>query len=434
VGYVRGLTASAVIGLLFWLALGPATTGALASASTARSCGWLIEPTANAQNILFPDTGTEYLGAVVPVPPGGSVEITGEFPHARYMSFVGYTTTLQPTTHLYDAQIVPDPGSSNPFLPGADRNVVNRSYTIHIVSGKPPASGGAPNTIYTTNSSGQSGSGFAYRIYSPDNGTGQFGGVPAPVISVVLSNGTKVTLPTCSAPPSDALLTSTLAGAGFPNGVLPAAGVLAAPTPAWHKYVNAPNGYAQFLLGGEHVPTSVQSEAATLTAELPAGLGENPDNKYVFTDLSREFGEVVEFRAKLPTTPHTLDGEATMGTGQLRYWSMCTGNTTTQTLGCTMDEQTPIDRAGDFTVVVSTAADRPADATLKCGIAWLPWGAEPQGVVLMRNMLPSPSFAQAIQNVTPGDEKAVMGDYYPTGRYFATPTAFQKAAGCPAAS
>jgi hypothetical protein len=39
-------------------------------------------------------------------------------------------------------------------------------------------------------------------------------------------------------------------------------------------------------------------------------------------------------------------------------------------------------------------------------------------VLLYRQMLPDPSFAQAIQNVAYGSEAAQMGAYYPSGRYF----------------
>ena len=40
-----------------------------------RSCGWIIEPSSDRENVLFPDTGTRYLGGIVPVPPGGYVEM-----------------------------------------------------------------------------------------------------------------------------------------------------------------------------------------------------------------------------------------------------------------------------------------------------------------------------------------------------------------------
>src|SRR5207249_2753335 len=113
----------------------------------------------------------------------------------------------------------------------------------------------------------------------------------------------------------------------------------------------------------------------------------NADNKYVYSYLSAEYGQVLMLRAKLPTTPRTYAGAATMGTGQLRYWSMCTANRTTQTYACVADEQTPVDSQGYFTIAISTAADRPADATDACGVAWLTWGPDPKGIAFVRNML-----------------------------------------------
>ena len=47
--------------------------------------------------------------------------------------------------------------------------------------------------------------------------------------------------------------------------------------------------------------------------------------------------------------------------------------------------------------------------------------------MLDRNMLPDPSFAQAIQNVSYGSEQAQMGAYYPAGKYFGSWRAVAKA-------
>jgi hypothetical protein len=395
-----------------------------------RSCGWILEPSADRENILFPDTGTRYLGALVPVPPGGYLEITGQFPHARYMSLQAYSTLLQTTSDLRDTQIVPDPGSTNPFLPGADRNATHRNYTVKIVSGKPPANP-PPNTLYDASADGsKSGHAFAYRIYLPDRSAGPFGGVPAPSITIVLPGGIRLPLPTCQDPLTDVGVTQALAGLGLANYGLPTSGLLAVKTPHWTKYVNAPTSYINGVTDNQYTPPQLQAVLGNVAGLLPSGLGENADNKYVYSYLSQEFGQVVAFRARLPTTPHTYDGEPAMASGQLRYWSMCTGTRTTQTLGCTVDEQTPVDSNGYFTIAISPAADRPADASNQCGVAWLPWGPDPKGIALMRNMLPSPDFAQAIQNAAVGSEQKTMGAYYPTGTYYSTPEAFDQAVGC----
>ncbi|MBV9309991.1 MAG: hypothetical protein JOZ73_04125, partial [Solirubrobacterales bacterium] len=74
----------------------------------------------------------------------------------------------------------------------------------------------------------------------------------------------------------------------------------------------------------------------------------------------------------------------------------------------------------------------------RCKVGWLNWGDRGDGagrpdygLLIMRNMLPAPTFAQAIQNVSrPGTEPQVMGDYFPRATY-TTRTGFQ-ARGCPA--
>src|SRR5262245_19033568 len=114
---------------------------ALAGAANAvdRACSWLVEPTYDRENILFPEVTTRYLAAIIPAPPGGGyVEVTGKFPHARYMSLQTYTTTLQTISVLHDEQIAPDEGSTNPYKPGADRTTENRSYTVKVFDEQAP--------------------------------------------------------------------------------------------------------------------------------------------------------------------------------------------------------------------------------------------------------------------------------------------------------
>ena len=317
----------------------------------------------------------------------------------------------------------------NPFRVGADRNATQRSYTVRIVQGRPPASGAAPNTLYNNSTDGtKEGIALAYRIYLPDNGTGAFGGVPAPAITLVLDGGkVRVPLPTCPDLVPDLGLTQTLAGLGLANYGLPPIGLLAPSQPLWRKYVNAPTVYATDPTDNQFTSTTLSPLIESLTSKLPSGLGENADNKYVYAYLSREWGQVVMFRAKVPTTPKTFAGEATMPPpGQLRYWSMCSADRTTQTYGCVSDEDVAVDAQGYVTVAVSTAAvDRPTNATAACGVSWLPWGIDPKGIAYMRNMLPAPGFTQAIQNASYGTEKQTLGAYYPVGTYYATPQAFE---------
>jgi hypothetical protein len=99
-------------------------------------------------------------------------------------------------------------------------------------------------------------------------------------------------------------------------------------------------------------------------------------------------------------------------------------------IDCRSDDRVTVGADGRYTIVVSTAANRPASARPECGVTWLPWGPQTQGLLIYRHMLPDPSFAEAIQNVpAPGAERATMGDYYPRGEYLRGPQDF-KAKGC----
>jgi hypothetical protein len=384
-----------------------------------RSCGWRIVGSASQVNVLFPDEAATYWTASVPMPPGGYVEIKGQFPHARYTSLTTYTSQAQSIDGLNDARILPDPGSSNPFLPHASREVTNRAYTVRIVDGQMPAGGREPNTIYTTSADGTKSGGalsqrISLRIYEGDRGQGPKGGVPLPDMTLVTADGQRTALPQCPdllLPDTGANSTVANSGSGEPSA-LPSAGLRGEDPPVWHKFTNTASA-----LSGE----------SQLADGLPdGGFGDNPDNKYVYSYFSQSFGQVLAFTAKAPTFPTTYDGQPRMGTGQLRYWSFCTNGQGTQVYACRQDDQIPTDNHGNYTIATSTTAARPKNATEACGVAWIPAGPLPQSILILRNMLPDPSFAEAIQNAKPGAEADTMGAYYPRGRYYATTADFER--------
>jgi hypothetical protein len=399
------------------------------AAATQQGCAWTLEPSADHENILFPDLTTRYLAAVLPVPPGGHIEISGDYPRARYMSLQTYSTTLQSASVLHDEQILPDRGSHNPYVPGASRRYKARHYTIRLLAGPEPKSGRPPNTLYDTSADGsRSGHSIAYRIYLPDRGLQPLGGVAAPKLTLVLANGTRIATGDCEDLLVDPGLTAALAGAGA-DLPLPALDILGYRKPVWHRYVNAPTTYALAITDNDTIGPALSGPVQQASPYLPSGLGENADNKYVYTFLSQNFGHVAVLRGTLPTTPRTYDGERRMGAGQLRYWSMCTGIRTTQTFGCLVDKDVHVDRHRRYEVVVSTTAGRPANAVPGCGIDWLPWGPDPQGDVVMRNMLPDPSFNESVQKAVAGKEAQTMGRYLPSVTYYADLHTFEKT-GC----
>ena len=417
----------AVVTLVVW------GSAAVPAAATTRPCVLWAEPTSDRENIIWPEITTTYEAGYVPILPGGRTEITGQFPHARFFSFQSSGANGRNINGWADYQIAPDPGSTNPFRYGANRRTRNRSYTLRVLDTSVPASGPAPNTLYSTSSDGSvralPGTALVtLRYYLPDRGLGRTAGVPAPTVTMVSATGQRIPTPTCTDTLGDPGYTETIASTGPQTDVLPGTGPFVAHrTPIWRKFVNAATGVFGALVDNDTFSETVYGPGTQYTYQLPAGFFENIYNKYIATTISMDFGQVLTFRAKLPTTPRTFDGERKMGGGQLRFWSVCTGDVeTTMTYNCLVDKDIPIDRHRYFTLAISTAAARPANATASCGIAWLPAGPPGQTVVILRNMLPSPRFAQAIQNVKVGHERAAMGPYYPVGRYYKTTTAFER--------
>lgn len=422
------------------VALGASTLVAVAGAPSAqaRSCGWTVQISGDQVNALYPDQAARYWVALsVPLPPGGYIEVKGQFPHARYTSLNTYDTQTRAIDAIHDTDYRPDPGSTNPFLPGANRTAPKRGYTIKVVGTAVPAQGRAPNTLYTASADGTKTTGgpranIALRIYEPDRGTDEYGGVPLPSLTVVTATGQRLTLPDCGSPDlPDLGVQQAEAAAGFPLPVL--TGVFARRDTTWHKYDNLETTLVDGTTDND-VAGSLEPGLTGVTQSTFAsgGFGENVDNKYIYTTIGSDLGQVFVMRGKLPTTPRTLDGEARMGTGQLRYWSMCTENGASQFYACLTDDAVPTDRSGYYTIAISTSAYRPSDATVACGIQWLPAGPVPQTVLLMRNMLPSPGFTQSVQNARIGHEQQDLGPYYPTSTYYATTAAAEQALGCPA--
>ena len=70
-------------------------------------------------------------------------------------------------------------------------------------------------------------------------------------------------------------------------------------------------------------------------------------------------------------------------------------------------------------MVISDPAHKPTNLTPTDN--WLPWGPYPDTFVLYRQMLPDPSFTQAIAFApSAADAPQTMGDYYPVTKICTT--------------
>lgn len=390
-------------------------------------------------NVAYPDEAAIYWVGGYQAMEGTRIRIRSEFPHARYMSFHAYDPALRPIDAIHDVSIQPDPGSSNPFLGGADRIAHPRSYTAFIEFGAKPERP-APNTIYT--GTGQNGApnmngGFVYRIYVPDRGRDETGGVGLPQVSLETKDSSDPPLT-----PVDCRRAAKPTASGISDAVADASGLAALDNfpfpghspPRWNKFVNLPTSVLGVVAGNERGQPIYDALAPTLVqAGGKGGFGSNLDNAYMTAAISRGFGRILVVRGKAPTYPDTRAGTPRMRAGpQLRYWSMCQNETATQRfIACRTDDQTGIGADGYFTYVLSTRAERPANARPECGVTWIPWGPSWQGVLIYRHMLPDPDFAQAIQRAELGKEAGTMEEYLPIGRYLPDQAAFEKR-GCPA--
>lgn len=415
-----------------------------------RTCFWARGP-ASADpyiNIAYPDAATFYWAAVFTVPPGARLHLEGEFPHSRYMSFISYDGAGVPIESVADYLIKPNEGSYNPYISGADRSRVQRGYRLEVVDSPPPANqpvgmslkGQVREVLHTPRYGAAPGQQVVlYRIYVNDKGTDETAGAGLPVPVLTMPDG-KVLKGSEACQP---LRTRQ------PLQLDPAA--MAVPMEKYQELLSAARAKGE-TFPATNPPTFYQQLDREALYDIYRGNPPKPDarksegrfypnldNQYIRTILHRKLGKVFVLRAKAPTTPKTYNGDARLGSGDLRYWSWCSnqGFANTRVNACVHDEKIPVGPDGFYTLVVSRASDRPRNATTQCGVAWLPMADDGDGsgdenvtVLQLRHMLGEGDFKNAIQNVqSAGTMAQDMGAYYPRGRYMTT-SAFETAVPC----
>jgi len=410
-----------------------------------RTCFWSRGPVSSDPyiNIAYPDAGVFYWSAVFTIPKGAKLELEGEFPHSRYMSFISYDGRGIPQESIADYLIDADSGNQNPFLEGADRTSTKRSYKVEIKNQSAPSlqaegikllkpsledqidlKSRIQNTLHAP-AYGRGQQSVIYRIYVPDKGTDETGdvGLPSPILT--MADGTVYK-------GSEAC---RLLKTKQPIQIKPdAVGITMEKyyeitniknRPFAHPATNPPTWYLQydrkFLIG------MYTGEMPDSPRKSTGGFYPNVDNNYIRTFINRKFGKVFVLNGKIPKTPKTWNGNEKMTNEELVYWSLCSvqGFANTRVNDCFFDEQVPVNENGEFVVVVSRKEDRPRNARVECGYGWLPIADdgdgvndEDIGVLQIRNLLASPDFKHSIQNIKQiGTEKEVMGEYFPRSFY-----------------
>jgi hypothetical protein len=429
---------------------------------------------AGSLNANIDDVSATYWATRVRLQFGDRLILRCQFGHNRYASIQSYGVT-DPTSSLRDNEIIPDEGSSNPYLQGSYRGTPmdERWFTITVLNEDPPKNDAdrAPNTLYARppeTDPDRTQVDLRWRSYFVDQkydvqydnrGGGQ---LPFPVgIIRAGSDDDDVEPFQCDRDPKEQTLQlarhftnsqlgqeawrdlwesypcSEAADGEFCNDPWTAP---AQNPPVFEKFFG--RLYSERGLFIPPPDRELDKPPANCNVVGSPGIPGNFDANYGFAYVSDEFGKVVRITARYPQTPKTYWNTRYWdeSDADLRYWSWTVGNerVTGAIVDGVSDQQIPMLDDGTYSVVVSLPENRPASATQKCGHAWANWGRHGDGsgrwgitALVHRNIIPSEGFQNALQNVCEaGTEAEVMGEYYPVIEYFDDAKAFDEEVGC----
>lgn len=399
-----------------------------------RTCFWSRGPVSADPyiNIAYPDANVYYWAATFTIPEGAKLQLKGEFPRSRYMSFISYDEAGKPVESVADYLIKPDNNSSNPFVYGQQRNPSKRNYTLNVSTTPITAQrkvgqigqAQSVNQLYTP-TYGKKQQMILYRIYLPDNNQSATGGVSLPTPQLTLADGRVVEGDqACSQLKSPQPLQLTSAAVSIPTNDYRQLVHQAGKPDTWP----AQNPAQWFIqLDRESLLGMFTGKINEQARRSEGGFYPNLDNQYIRTVVNRKYGKVFVLRGKAPTVSKTFNNKGLLTQGDLRYWSIYSnqGFANTRVNDCLFDEEIPVDQNGYYTVVVSRVADRPRNAKPECGIGWLPMAEDGDGavdpdmtIVQIRHMLASNNFKHTIANVEQQKDLAsVMGEYLPKTHY-----------------
>lgn len=344
-----------------------ATLLLVALPGSAAACSWPTKSDLDTTNVAFPDEAATYWVTRYEGVPGAEIVIRGRYPDARYFSFHIYDEALRPVAAVADFETVPD---------GAGGYTAGFSFDA-------PQSGA-----------------LIYRVYVSGVPGDPAGGVPLPDVSLrVAGSEQELALGQCEpVPPSTGgTVNQAVKDANYPADAPRGFEVGTSDPPKTERFY----GFDRIVLNP--APPNPVTDAVPRSS---GGFWSNQHIAYLTTRFARrdDGRELLVYRFKAPTAP-----------GQVRYWSVCQNEFATQRfVECLADYQAVVGKRGFVTIVISDPEDRPANAP-----NWLPWGGPYyDGLVIYRHMLPSPRFAEAIQNVPEGTPPIdVMGDYFPQVAY-----------------
>ncbi|WP_051280348.1 hypothetical protein [Anaerovorax odorimutans] len=375
---------------------------------------WIHEPSNNLA--LLGDFNASYNTFPYTVNPNVEIVIKGQFPYARYLAYSVIGKADLTIATIPDRDLIPDPGSINPFLPGANWNAKNRNYTLKIRFTPPPEGidhfipGAGNNIIYagTLKNGLQNTHGtIGLRIYAPSIGYDDItGGVGFPIIMYNnIPNDNKFSFIT--EPINQTLFNIALKQKNnFEHN-------------KWYISTHEKNHEENCDLSW-----STLGRASALIQY------DYNDAYIISNELQRNPSKLLFLRWKAPTFPDTYHNIGILGNEDMRYWSMSfvspVGLLGLYTLA---DFETVIDKNAYVNLIISFGASRPSCVTTENGFTWIDASHLPLIPLKLfyRNKIVSQDFPYSANNIPAGDivPPEVMGEYYPCGKYI-TPTYFKK--------
>jgi hypothetical protein len=400
---------------------------------------------------LWPDFQSTYFIGQMALPAGSTMTVHGAYPHTRYFEFALYKferSTFVSVDALDGQHIKPDPGSTDPFLVGANRLADKRDFTLRVIAGDAPADPKQrpANSLYVGEAGGTIQA--VLRLYLSDQGSDGGGWGPAdappgarglPSYEATLADGTRLNAAHVVAKLARPIRGATrkpitteewelLLHAKDNDPTLNPATAPARKDPKWEKFWTL----RYSIVGAFKTP----EKRAKIPFKGAMEGGGDPNTQYMLVFLSRKFGPVYVMRGKMPIFPNTYAGAGSKGLevmpeAQTQYWSLvsCESAPSGQIVDGLSDMQVPLDARGNYTIVVSRQEDRPANADAAHSVAWLKWSPRGEGIdgpenrsdfgmLMLRIMANSPDWKESPDYVTkPGTEEQVMGPYYPRGYY-----------------
>jgi hypothetical protein len=417
---------------------------------------------------LFPDKASTYFVINIRIPKDGFLILNGEYPRARYFSITVANQLgegqLGNGRYIRGDQIIPDLGSKNPFLYENNRNEINRNYTVYIVQGNNTSqrsastlNGGTQNinnnTLYTGTDSEKERVHISIRTYLSDQGYDGTGNVKLNELSFNLDDNSSLqsglpiitlNLPTGKKIKGNDLLTILRSEKnGDPNGYKQLQWL--SDIENSKDKINAPClreaesqvfWNTEYSVTGEFFTTHPEERVRNYPPYDIGGFANNPDTKYMVLHFSFDFGEILVVTGKMPTHPTTRRGENKLPeNSEVQYFSASTAGAPPSGEGwdTLCDEQIPINENGTYTIVVSWKWNRPKNAILENGVAWLDPGIGEGhyigarswvGLLYFRFQNPREGWKYSpanipiptIENPIPQDP-IIMGPFYPRGKY-----------------